>query len=344
MPAPLASKQQQRNAHSRAPPVAAATATTTTTEPAAKPTPLILLGLNDEQRKCSSLFLSLHTFLKVNKEDITFHKRTKAENIIIGPATDEASRKMLAAVLPSNLKIKTVEGSRKRLESPFVVLKGVPVALTNEALEDAIGYPCTRLLSAARQGQATSMVRVNVGDEATKKEMLQNGIQLGHQRIRAVPYNGDSTVMQCYKCFGFDHVAKSCKEADRKCRRCGEAHLAAVCPAATPKCLHCGQGHEANHPSCPDIIAKKDERKAKVLTTAATARQPAERIEALRLAACVTSCLESFAKKANISIQQGDIATLVARSVRESFKVSLTGPYVKALLLANAVSEEDSHE
>ena len=81
-----------------------------------------------------------------------------------------------------------------------------------------------------------------------------------------------------------------------------------------------------------------------MLTTAAQARQPAERIEALRLAACVASCLQSFANKSNLSIQQGDIATLVARSVRESYKVSLTGPYVKALLLANAVYVENNHE
>ena len=88
----------------------------------------------------------------------------------------------------------------------------------------------------------------------------------------------------------------------------------------------------------------KEERKGKVLSTAAQARQPAERIEALRLAACVASCLQSFANKASINIQQGDIANLVARSVRESYKVSLTGPYVKALLLANAVSAVNNHE
>ena len=45
-------------------------------------------------------------------------------------------------------------------------------------------------------------------------------------------------------------------------------------------------------------------------------RQPADTVEALRLAACVSACLQSFATKANLVVQQNEINSVVAKSVR----------------------------
>ena len=261
--------------------------------------------------------------------------------MIIGPANEEAAKTLLNCILPPGLTIKTVESSRNRFTSPNIVLKGVPTALDDKALTEATGFPCTRLLSAANQGRPTSMIKMTVVNEETKKEILQNGIILGHQKIRAMPYNSDSSALLCFKCYGVGHIAKSCKETERKCRRCGEAHLAAECKAEEPKCLNCGRQHEASKPSCPAIIAHKEEWKAKTMTSAAKSRQPADNIEALRLAACIASCLKSFATKAQLEIQQADINNFVAKSVRDTFKASLTGPHVKSLLLANEAASVD---
>ena len=112
--------------------------------------------------------------------------------------------------------------------------------------------------------------------------------------------------------------------------------MAADCTAVVPKCSNCDQEHEATHPECPAIVAHKEERKARVLTMAAKTRQPADNVEALRLARCIASCFKSFAAKANLNIQQADIANFVAKSVREAYKVSLTVPHVEFLLLATA--------
>ena len=63
-------------------------------------------------------------------------------------------------------------------------------------------------------------------------------------------------------------------------------------------------------------------------------------MEALRLASCIASCFKSFATKTSLDIQQADIANFVAKSVREAYKVNLTGPHVKSLLLATAESTD----
>jgi hypothetical protein len=333
MPAPPAAPRPARDA-----------ATAPPTAPAGPPkaAPLVILGLTDEQLSKS---FTIYTILGVEKNAIVRSKTTKAGNIIIYPANEEASKKMLEATLPSNLKIKLLESSKKRLASPYIVIKGVPLAIEEAAITDACGLECRRLRSAANKGQPTFMVRLTVPAVEQKKNILENGLILGHQRFRAVAYNGNSDVLLCFKCYGVGHLAKVCTTADRRCKRCGEAHLAADCTAAAAKCLHCQQEHEAGHPSCPAIIAHKEERKAKTLTTAAKSRQPADNVEALRLAACIADCLRCFAAKTQLVIQQADINNFVARSVRGAFKAGLTGPHVKSLLLANAApSDADNHE
>ena len=77
-----------------------------------------------------------------------------------------------------------------------------------------------------------------------------------------------------------------------------------------------------------------------MLSTAAKNRQPADTVEALRLAACFSACLQSFAIKANLVVQQSDINSAVAKSVKDSYKVNLTGPHIKSLLLDIAGSSD----
>ena len=264
---------------------------------------------------------------------------TKAGNVIIAPVSIEASKTLLDAKLPENLTIKTVENKRKRFASPYLVLHGVPTVVDADAIKEATGFASRRLLSAANKGQPTSKVRITITSEEEKKDILQNGLLLGHQRIKAVEYKDGPATLQCYKCYAVGHIAKNC-EKERQCRRCGGAHLAADCISATPKCSNCGQEHEATHPACPTLQAQKEKKQAKILSTAAKNRQPADTVEALRLAACVSACLQSFATKASLVIQQSDINAAVARSVRETYKVNLTGPHIKSLLLEIAGPSE----
>ena len=326
MPAPLAAPQ----------PTNKGGAASDAARPARTP-PLLLQGMTEDQKKANYIYL--HRLFNVDNSLIARTNITKAGNIVITPANAEASAALLSATLPDNLSVKVIDKNRQRPTAPFIVLRGVPLELDNDALTAAIGLPCHRLLSALNKGKPTTLVKVNVVAEEQKKEILANGIRIGRQHVRAIPYKDESSALLCYNCNGVGHIAKSCKK-EKQCRRCGGLHLAANCTAAEAKCSNCGEEHEATNPACPAIIKHREEKKAKVLTTAAKARQPADNVEALRLAACVAACFKSFASKANLDIQQADIANFVARSVREAYKVNLTGPHVKSLLLANEAPTE----
>lgn len=54
------------------------------------------------------------------------------------------------------------------------------------------------------------------------------------------------SVLQCYRCQGFWHVAANCRHLPR-CVRCGESHGVEFClrPRNNPICCHCSGAHHA---------------------------------------------------------------------------------------------------
>uniref|UniRef100_A0ABD2WIS4 CCHC-type domain-containing protein n=1 Tax=Trichogramma kaykai TaxID=54128 RepID=A0ABD2WIS4_9HYME len=67
-------------------------------------------------------------------------------------------------------------------------------------------------------------------------------------------------IMQCYKCFKFQHTTKTCR-GSQICFNCGETqHTGEACKFLTPHCANC-TSDQANHVSvsskCPKIIEQK---------------------------------------------------------------------------------------
>ncbi|XP_071654163.1 uncharacterized protein [Temnothorax longispinosus] len=60
------------------------------------------------------------------------------------------------------------------------------------------------------------------------------------------------TVLQCYRCQGFWHMAANCRHLPR-CVRCGEPHSVEFCPRPrnNPICCHCSGPHHAGYRQCP---------------------------------------------------------------------------------------------
>ncbi|XP_011705928.1 PREDICTED: CCHC-type zinc finger protein CG3800-like [Wasmannia auropunctata] len=64
------------------------------------------------------------------------------------------------------------------------------------------------------------------------------------------------SVLQCYRCQGFWHVAANCRHLPR-CVRCGEPHSVEFCPRPrnNPICCHCSGPHHAGKSSLSRILA-----------------------------------------------------------------------------------------
>ena len=82
--------------------------------------------------------------------------------------------------------------------------------------------------------------------------------------------NPPPPVTQCYKCKGFNHVAKDCK-SEQKCVRCAGAHKSTECADKHKeflKCSNCDGDHVASFRTCPKF---KDQ--IKIQADRAKARQ-----------------------------------------------------------------------
>ena len=116
-------------------------------------------------------------------------------------------------------------------------------------------------------GQPTRKVIIQFENEQDMKIALYSGIYFGCESFRTAPQ-----VTQCYKCQGFNHIAKDCKNA-QKCLRCAGAHKSIECPDKNKdslklKCSNCNGEHVASSKECP-----KFKEQIKVQADKAKARQ-----------------------------------------------------------------------
>ena len=121
-------------------------------------------------------------------------------------------------------------------------------------------------------GQPTRKVVIQFENEQDMKIALYSGNYFGRIRIRCESYRTAPQVTQCYKCQGFNHIAKDCKNA-QKCLRCAGAHKSTECPDKNKdslklKCSNCNSEHVASSKECP-----KFKEQIKVQADKAKARQ-----------------------------------------------------------------------
>ena len=57
-------------------------------------------------------------------------------------------------------------------------------------------------------------------------------------------------IIQCFKCYQFDHTAQHCISRHQTCKWCGGAHLHTVCTQKNKKCPNCNEEHSATYKKC----------------------------------------------------------------------------------------------
>lgn len=113
-------------------------------------------------------------------------------------------------------------------------------------------------------------VKIELTDPLQYENLLRHGLDfLGATRFSAVPDRWrtsllarqpfttleqaqQESIIQCYRCQGFWHIAANCREMPR-CVRCGGAHSVETCPRPRhePVCCHCSGPHHAAYRHCP---------------------------------------------------------------------------------------------
>ncbi|XP_018060415.1 PREDICTED: uncharacterized protein LOC108695165 [Atta colombica] len=162
-----------------------------------------------------------------------------------------------------------------------VLLRDVPWAIPLQDINSALAK---QGIVAGNVERSRQFVRVEVFDAGHYEVLLRQGLDFFEvARFNAVPerwwrgtacsfgipsrYANDGnnipqayqenisqtdSVLQCYRCQGFWHVAANCRHLPR-CVRCGEPHSVEFCPRPrnNPICCHCSGPHHAGYRQCP---------------------------------------------------------------------------------------------
>ena len=175
-----------------------------------------------------------------------------------------------------NSKVKVIKGINDVPEKAHkVVAIGVHQTISEDDIKTELAKNNVKINKVQRlkyNGQPTRKVVIQFENEQDMKIALYSGIYFGRIRIRCESYRTTPQVTQCYKCQGFNHIAKDCKNA-QKCLRCAGAHKSIECPDKNKdslklKCSNCNGEHVASSKECP-----KFKEQIKVQANKAKARQ-----------------------------------------------------------------------
>lgn len=137
-----------------------------------------------------------------------------------------------------------------------VVLYNVPLSLENEEFTALLksSYPDT--ISARRIMKfphriPTTLIRVRLLTQETRRRILARGCELGTVWYRARLPKRRYNLRRCYNCQQFtNHLARNCTNA-MSCMKCSGQHATDVCESKLEKCTNCGRPHCANSTLCP---------------------------------------------------------------------------------------------
>ena len=174
-----------------------------------------------------------------------------------------------------NSKVKVIKGINDVPEKTYkVVAIGVHQTISEDDIKTELAKSNVKINKVQRlkfNGQPTRKVVIQFENEQDMKIALYSGIYFGRIRIRCESYRTAPQVTQCYKCQGFNHIAKDCKNG-QKCLRCAGAHKSTECPDKNKdslklKCSNCNGEHVASSKECPkfrdQIKVQADKAKAR---------------------------------------------------------------------------------
>ena len=145
----------------------------------------------------------------------------------------------------------------KSVDQPVLLLR-VPLSITEEQIKDHLYnldlHPkrIERFNLKGSQDKSTT-VKITFACKDQKQKLLHDGVFMYLQFFRAVEYQVDPIIPQCYRCQGFGHLHHECRAPKEKCLRCGGEHRMRFCTMETgnPCCANCSQTHIASYKGCP---------------------------------------------------------------------------------------------
>jgi hypothetical protein len=223
----------------------------------------ILLRKVPEKMLCNPIALSNIIRKACPSAKIQSQKCMKdTETVVLYPA-DPASSAQLQQADFSNTELRECPVFTSAPEKPkgkqvAILIAGVEPCIPVEDIGDELLRQDVELAEVVRMkdrksGNPTYKVKITLSNYTAKEKLLQVGyIYLGYTRHRVLDFIEPPSVLVCYNCQGFGHMASECTNKPT-CVRCGQNHRSSECKQdrdLAPTCCRCGGPHSAAYRGC----------------------------------------------------------------------------------------------
>lgn len=152
----------------------------------------------------------------------------------------------------------TIRKAKERVDfTNSLVIQDIPLGSSNEEIIRLLKKADIPLLGIQRlrnkDKQETTSVRVDLPSKEVKDDIKSKGLKFDLISIKIKDYESHiPRIQQCYRCQGYNHIAKDCPHS-QMCLRCSGPHRSSECKMNNPAnylCANCGKNHLSIDPSC----------------------------------------------------------------------------------------------
>ena len=282
---PPSKRKANTETHTSTASTSKASAPTTTKQYASQV--VILEGVNPSIKKHPTRLSSAFNETKPNVELMTDGLRiTASGDVLVKPKNPKDCNALLKSdAFPA--KCPLGDGVKARVPKSQqvthqVVIKNVDIEVTQEEMDEILTrqnlpYKAVKRIHSRQRDAPTTLFRLILKDEETKKRLLKEGINLDQMHYKCIPALEDTRsypkVNQCFKCQQIgDHQTSECKN-DQKCVLCSGPHRKSECTATKDehKCANCSLGHASWSRECRHIQKALNNQKTPTFAQIASA-------------------------------------------------------------------------
>ncbi len=210
-----------------------------------------------QKRSIDQVFQEIASMSAAQRDLIVSLRKLESEDIALHAVSPEAR----AALERSHEWVKGIAGSAHVVRRSFAILAhGVHITLNTSNQKAVIkrlvknnarlreGLEMLRiawLKKIAESEKAHSSLIMKIATETMTNRLLDVDMLNSYQECSCELFEKNCCITQCYRCFGFDHMTRFCKNEER-CFKCAGKHHIEKCvvPTNRRRCANCNGSHE----------------------------------------------------------------------------------------------------
>ena len=227
--------------------------------------PVIISGVDNKLKNWRQIMGELRQY-NPNLKVSSIKELPKGDFIVIGDSVQDMiilqNESKMKAALGQKVKVSLPKAFQtSKVQNKRLAIKGVPTDIAETEFKEfldlnKINYAKAERLKSKKDSRILPIFQLDINDPDEAEALISQNLACNVTGIiyKVEEFRAPISVMQCYNCQCFGHLAKTCR-SKQKCLICGENHSHKGCPSResrTPTCANCNGPHVASYKGCPE--------------------------------------------------------------------------------------------